>query len=991
MGKKILFSLICFGLINTIIAFGQEKQIVGGVVKDALTSQPLIGATVQYGQAKGTSTDINGKFIIKLPQGEYTMDISYVGYKKITRQVIVGNKNVNLHIELDQEKKEIEGISKVADIARSRETPVAFSNIPSAKLEEELSAQDLPMALNKTPGVYATQQGGGDGDARVNIRGFSQRNVAVMIDGIPVNDMENGWVYWSNWFGLDAVTRNMQIQRGLGASKLALPSVGGTINIITEGIESDFGGSVKQEMGNDGYLRTSFGLTSGRLKNGWGLTAAGSYKRRDGWVDQTWSEANFYYMKIQKDFGKHIISATAMGAPQKHAQRKYAEEIDKYDVEYARDLGINTAYYEEYDDNNEPTGNTIEKEKVGFGRRWNQYWGYLERWERGANGDTINANKQIVNEKVNYYHKPAFSLRDYWSATERLYISNIAYLSIGNGGGIGMKSQSNVTTTDYGQIDFQSLYDNNKRNNIRQDLSTNSGGADAILGYNPELAKQYPLGTRSDPLDYLKSSINQHFWYGFISSVSYELTPELDLSGGIDLRSYKGTHYKEVYDLLGGDYTTNEANQIQTTKIKTKNDKIDYYNDGVVRWGGLFFQGEYKTNKISTFLNITGAYTGYKRVDFFRKKDLVFNDTTIREAVGVHYDNIPAPNFPDGNVAMNSTPDTFYYQGDAYTINSPEARHATRDYKWIPGYTFKTGINYNINDNMNVFMNLGYLNNAPRFNSVYDYDNSLMQNIENEKVKAIEGGYSFKSPRFAANINGYYTIWENKPLSESYEGVDTVNGSAVIVDYYININGMNALHKGVEFDCIYKILRNLELEGLVSIGDWRWTSKDSSRVYDDQQNYVETLYLNAKGIHVGDAAQTQYAASLRYEPIKNLYIKGRYTIFDRYFADFNPIDYNLLDPRNTSSFDNNGNPKQPWKIPMYGLLDLYAGYTFQLDNYGLVLRATVINVLDKIYISDANNNDTYRDYRNRNAFDASSATVFLGMGRQYNLTLQLKF
>ena len=89
----------------------------------------------------------------------------------------------------------------VADVARTRETPVASTSIAPKKIEEQLASQDIPLLLNKTPGVYATQQGGGDGDSRINIRGFNQRNVAVMVDGIPVNDMENGWVYWSNWFG----------------------------------------------------------------------------------------------------------------------------------------------------------------------------------------------------------------------------------------------------------------------------------------------------------------------------------------------------------------------------------------------------------------------------------------------------------------------------------------------------------------------------------------------------------------------------------------------------------------------------------------------------------------------------------------------------------------------------------------------------------------------------------------------------------------------
>ena len=118
------------------------------------------------------------------------------------------------------------------------------------KINEELASQDIPMVLNSTPGVYATQTGGGDGDARITIRGFNQRNVAVMIDGIPVNDMENGWVYWSNWFGLDAITSNIQVQRGLGASKIAIPSVGGTMNIITRGTGNKAGGSFKQEIGS---------------------------------------------------------------------------------------------------------------------------------------------------------------------------------------------------------------------------------------------------------------------------------------------------------------------------------------------------------------------------------------------------------------------------------------------------------------------------------------------------------------------------------------------------------------------------------------------------------------------------------------------------------------------------------------------------------------------------------------------------------------------
>ncbi len=90
--------------------------------------------------------------------------------------------------------------------------------------------------------MYATKAGGGFGDSRINIRGFDQRNTAVMINGVPVNDMENGAVYWSNWAGLSDVTSAMQVQRGLGSSKLAIASVGGTVNIVTRAADKKQGG-----------------------------------------------------------------------------------------------------------------------------------------------------------------------------------------------------------------------------------------------------------------------------------------------------------------------------------------------------------------------------------------------------------------------------------------------------------------------------------------------------------------------------------------------------------------------------------------------------------------------------------------------------------------------------------------------------------------------------------------------------------------------------
>ena len=113
----------------------------------------------------------------------------------------------------------------------------------AADIDYKLGTQEFPEILKSTPGTYATKSGGGYGDSQIRLRGFSTENIAIMVNGVPMNDMEGGKVYWSNWAGLSDVTRSMQVQRGLGASKISAPSVGGSINIVTNTIDAQRGGT----------------------------------------------------------------------------------------------------------------------------------------------------------------------------------------------------------------------------------------------------------------------------------------------------------------------------------------------------------------------------------------------------------------------------------------------------------------------------------------------------------------------------------------------------------------------------------------------------------------------------------------------------------------------------------------------------------------------------------------------------------------------------
>ena len=931
---SLLLLFICIAFSN----FAQTGGEIKGIVKDVATGETVVGASVIVAEGKVAITDINGNYSIKVDSGSYTVSITYVGFEPQKQKIKVGRKSVVLNFAL--ETKTLNEVEVVADVAKTRDTPIAFSTISTKQIQEELGSRDLPMLLNSTPGAYATESGGGSGDSRVNIRGFDQRNIAVMVDGVPVNDMENGQVYWSNWDGLGDITRTMQVQRGLGASKLAIASVGGTMNIITKGIDSRKEISIKQEVMSDLTYKTGIGFNTGQLKGGWGITGAATRKAGDGYIDQTWVEAYSYFLKIQKRVGKHLISLSGNGAPQRHGQRATGILFPIYNRDFASSLGINA---DSVIDNNQYTNNLNGE----MGRKYNPNWGELDG--------------KPFNERINYFHKPQFNLSHFWNINKKLYLSSIAYVSIGKGGGTRLV---NTVTPDKntGQIDFDAIYNNNAYN------------VDGLYS-----------STEHKSTNIIQSSINNHYWYGALSSLSYQIDTAWSALIGIDARYYKGIHYTEVYDLLGGDYYENhtDPNQPGGTflgdpnfqyQMKRKGDKILRNYEGTVMWGGAFAQVEYKKKKWSAFATGSVSETGYQRKDYFKKKDIVLSDTTLIQAVGFE--------------------DTVTYNGTQYTSYSPEAKTSMTDRKWFLGYTIKAGANYNINAHHNVYLNTGFLKLAPKFDLVFTTGNIENPKAKRQEVISLELGYGYKSKLFAANVNAYYTDWKNKPLSD----FPTIRISSN--EYYYNTNGLNQNHKGIELDFVSRYFRNIEIEGLASFGDWTLNTSDEIYLFDMNTDLPsDTIQFSAQGVHVGDAAQIQLGGSVRYEIIKNLYIKARYTYFTKNYSKYNLLDLQVTYLSNGSVTDNRD--RESWKMPSYGLLDLFAGYNFKYWKLKFTITGGIINI-PRLAISFTNNgriilpsfefNNTYiSDASNNYSFDATTATGFIGMGTRFNLGLKITF
>lgn len=844
--KKALFSIVLLAVFSLFSLATIAQGTIKGVVVDTETNEALIGASVVLeGTTTGTVTNIDGAFTLSVPAGDQKILISYIGYttQMLNTKVSSGQTNDLGEVKLVPDAVGINEVMVLASVAVARKTPVAVSAIEPQQIAEKLGTQEYPEILKSTPGVYATRQGGGFGDSRINIRGFSQRNVAVMINGVPVNDMENGWVYWSNWAGLSEVTRSMQVQRGLGASKLSTGSIGGTMNIITKTTDAEQGGSVYSGIGNDGYKKTSFSLSTGLTENGWAISLSGARTTGNGWVDGTQFEGWSYFASVSKRWTNQMLTFTAFGAPQVHGQRSSTQSIE--DVQQP-DKGL----------------------------RYNPEWGYKDG--------------QLYNLRKNFYHKPQMSLNHYLTISDRATLATSAYYSFGTGGGTGGYGENQNAFYNYmkeGQIDFDRI--------VAENVANGNGGSLAIL----------------------RNSRNDHNWMGVISNLQYDLGENFELSAGIDLRNYVGKHYREVEDLMGGEFVLSTEDKNNPEKIARKGDRIGYWNDGIVSWQGVFGQIEYSKNDLSTFFAASFNNQRTKRKDYFN-----------------------------------------------YLDSDPEQES---DWQSHQAFVVKGGANYNLNENHNVFANIGYFEKAPIFDAIFiNYVNDVNEGAKNEKTLSFELGYGFRTHNFQANVNAYYTNWKDKFFRRRFFDA---GGN----EYNANIQGVNALHTGLEGDFKWKPFSNLTISGMASLGNWIWQNDlVDVPIYNDNQEEVGRVDLFIADLKVGDAAQTTFALGLDYELFEGFKVGANWNYYDNLYAEFDPLG------RGTSE------KTQPWKVPAYGLVDLNLAYNFNIGQFDAVLFANIINAFDTEFISDADDGSNH---------DWQTAKVYYGIGRNWSTGLKINF
>ena len=807
----------------------------------------------------------------------------------------------------------------VADIAKDRKTPVAVSTVKSAQIIERLGNQEMTEVLNTTPSVYATKSGGGFGDGGITMRGFESRNIAVMVNGMPVNDMEGGTVYFSNWTGLSDVTSTIQVQRGLGSSKLAIASVGGTMNFITRAADMKKGGVVRIGVANNDYHKASFSYNTGKSKSGWSTSILMSRTAGSYYVQNTDFEAYAYYFALGFEPNKkHNFQFTITTSPQWHDQRSYMNKIEDY-IKY----------------NPDHDGNPY--------RQYNSDYGYY----------TDAAGRRIaLSNKSNFYSKPVMMFNWDWNITPKSKLSTVLYASNGRGGGtgdLGKVGGKRITDASFRDADGHINYDAIFAANAAVDANTAGAGSTLVR----------------------RASMNSHNWYGILANFQHKINDNWNFSIGTDDRYYYGYHYQMLTHLYGANGYKDDSNinnavpKVVTRVHDYKNlpwnpfggktlgqeEHIGYSNDGEVLWYSGFGQVEFTKNNFSAFVQGSVSNQAYRRIDNFKVKE------------------------------------------DGTTTQQGQLVNRKTSFKNLIGYNVKGGANYNINENHNVFANVGFYSKQPFMTAVYPNNQQVVNpNLTNEKIFSAEVGYGFRSSKFNANLNLYRTEWRDRSARIPNQTFVTATGN---VRGYSEINGITQVHMGVEVDATYKPVKFLELQGMFSYGDYRYKGNATGADFDESNVPVTTtagsttLYLDQVKVGgSGNSSIPQLTASLgaTIKPINDLSIYGTWRFVGNLYSAVNTNDYKTVARQEQGAL----------RLPDYNLLDLGISYKLRLREHSqyFTFGANVYNVIDSYYISDASTslhdgdpNATGIKYK---GIDTGNK-VFFGAGRTWAASVAFNF
>jgi hypothetical protein len=825
--NKIFFYLVLFlTIFGNTSAIAQVK--IKGTVKNAKEKVNLPGALVTFEDAskqilKKEYVDFDGSFGFSTSAKSGTINVSLYGFEtqKIT---FIANKSalVDLGVIYLRDNasivKDVKVKSSSIDIVKDRKTPVASSTIRGYELKERIGNKDFVEVTSNIPGVYTSKGNGSFSESQIFIRGYNQNNMALMIDGIPISDAETGNVDWSSLMSINDAVTTVQLQRGLGASKLVNSSVAGTMNLVLRDADYKKGGYAFNTIGNDGFSKFGASFSTGKLKSGFSANMLLSRTKGDGYVDATDFEAISFYVALGFSKGKHDLQLKMFGAPQWHNQRR-----SKVSIATSQNLG----------------------------EKYNSNWGYLNGTE--------------ASESSNYGHTPLGILQWDWNFTKNTQLSTKLYGSTGTKGQTyfaGGIFGTTVIPNANNQIDFDFI------NKFNSGIPVSYNGVEYVR--KPQTSGKFinslNSGLNSGAYDNTAglsqlSEINNNTFYGGLVNFKSNLSKNFTVNLGLDTRSTIDKRTKFVNNLYGSNgYAFNFEDVTRYTsevfeakpsynifKLQNEGVSVDYKYDAIIKYLGGYGQIEYNFGKLNLFAQAGFNRQFVERIDYKPVVAPIANATGVTSKdgynakFGLNY-NISKMHNIWANTGVVSRAPVFVsvYHGFDNFINPEIVNQKFESYE--VGYGFRSRF---FVFNANTYLSKHKNAEVPYYTS--DQGSLGTTAGINREHKGVEADFTaFLFPKFALKGSFSYGDWIYTSNSEYKEFNKTTQSfdRSVLLTEGIKVGGAPEIMTSLGF--AYELFNNFTFGSNIKYSDRLFSTADLEKydpIYYGLDAYKEPIRL----------------------------------------------------------------------------------------------------------------------------------------------------
>lgn len=866
-----------FLIFTTMNLMGQTK--ISGIVKDGSTEKEIYNLNVLMVETgESVQTDRIGYFqFVDVAEGTYTLNISGIGYQSIEQIVEVdGTTNVELEDLFITYNPSSEGMGVITLTDDELEADESTSQSAAGLLQ---SSRDV---FNRTAAFEL-------GAYWFKVRGYDNKYNDVFFNGVRMNKINNNRVNFGDWGGLNDVTRYpFEQTTGIDPSDFAFGSAGGVTYMDTRPSRLRKGTGLAYSFTNRSYnQRVVATYNTGLMENGWAIM--GSFARR--WAEEGQSEGTFYdswayFLGIEKKINnRHTLNLTALGAPTRRST-------------------------------NSPNTNEIYDL---MGKDYNAYWGWQDGEKRS--------------ERIRKFHQPLFTFSHHWDINaDTKLLTTIGYQ-------FGKDSRSRL---DWYQANNPSpLYYRNAPS-YYEAIDADQSKIDEVtylwqndqnysqLDWNDIYNQNYSRGDGGAAY-VLAADVNEDKTMTFSTLFNTKLDSNIKFFTGLNYQNTQSNLYREVVDLLGGNYFVNHnafqnvyynVDEDQDRRVY-KGDKYQYNYDISHQKTDLFAQAEIEMNK---FLLTIGGKAAYTSV------------------------------FRDGN-----------YRHEQYLDNS-KGKSKTYEFWDFGG---KMQLLYELNGRNFFQLNSMYSTYAPTVDEIFpnarsnDYtinENNFTQggnDLKSSEIWSSDISYILRAPRVKARATGFYTKFMNE-YQKNFGYIDEGQGTSNLfgAEYIYNIDKE---FLGGELGIEAQLSTTLTVSAVASIGQYIYANNPTYQRFSDSYSINEldltsetagatapmTTYL--KNYKIASGPQQGFSIGFQYRDPKYWWIG----------ASGNYLAANYLDPapyRRTSAIwgESAGLFTEEYVKDYLGqekfsdefMLNINAGKTFRMGKYFMGISANINNVFD---------------------------------------------